>query len=136
MGQIVPIEGSATDNAYFIEYDEDQWHRYDDAGKEYCKSYWLKKAEPMGVRFVALRLVPDPLFPAGARETPYIEWQHVFEFKADIPYTTQTVVHVTLNVEPEPKVRFALEDELRKTHPKGTTFRAWWDGKQYWTGRV
>jgi len=136
MGQIEPIEGSVAGAGYFIQYDEDQWNLYDDAGKEYCYSYWIKKARPMGVVYVALQLIPDPLFPSSARETPYIAWQHMFEVQAEVNYTTKTVVHVTLNVSPVPKVRHELEAELAKTHPKGTTWRAWWDGSQCWQGRV
>lgn len=136
MGQITPIEGSATDNAYFVQYDEDQWNLYDDAGKEYCKAYWIKKAEPLGVRFVALRLIPDPLFPATGRETPYIAWQHMFNFKVDVPFTFKTVVQVTLNVEPTAKVRLAVEDELRKTHPKGTVYTAFDGDKVAFKGRL
>lgn len=136
MGQIQPIEGSASENGYFVQYDEDQWNLYDDAGKQYCYEYWKKKAKPMGVAYVALRLVPDPLFPSGPREAPYIAWQYMFPVEADVSYTTKTVVHVTLLSEPTPRIRHDVEAELATSHPKGSAWRAYWNDKQVWNGRV
>lgn len=73
----VPM-GTTANNSYVIEYDEDLWESLPESSKDTCKGVWRKKAESLGVRWVGLRLVPDPMFPRGAREKPYIAWQHMF----------------------------------------------------------
>lgn len=65
-------ENSAGQPCYLIEYDEDQWLKYDKEGQEHCFETWAAKAKPMGAEFVVLRLIPDPLFPSGDKTIPYV----------------------------------------------------------------
>lgn len=64
---------------YLVEYDEDQWNKYDKAGQEHCFATWADKAKPMGARFVVLRLIPDPIFPTGDRTVPYVARSYVVD---------------------------------------------------------
>lgn len=73
------IENHAGQPCYLVEYDEDQWNKYDKAGQEYCFETWAKKAKPMGAVFVVLKLVPDPLFPTGDKSIPYVARSYAVE---------------------------------------------------------
>lgn len=66
------VENHAGKPCYLVEYNEDQWERYDAEGKEHCFVTWAEKAKPLGAVFVVLRLIPDPLFPAGEHTAPYV----------------------------------------------------------------
>lgn len=80
MPRIEVKDGVPSNRWYVIEYDEDQWYRYDDAGKQFCYDTWIKKATPLpDIDMVVLRLIPDPVFPRGDKELPYIEWQHCID---------------------------------------------------------
>jgi hypothetical protein len=65
-------ENHAGQPCYLVEYDEDQWNKYDKEGQEHCFAEWAKKAKPMGCVFVVLRLLPDALFPHGRQDAPYV----------------------------------------------------------------
>lgn len=84
MGQVVDIEvddmimGTVSDSVYLVNYDEDQWMRYTDAQKQHCMDTWIKKAEPLGVKRVLVKIHPDILFPSYGKTRPYIDRQHRF----------------------------------------------------------
>lgn len=64
------------DGSYVVDYDEDQWKRYTEETQEFCRQTWTKKAQALRCERVALRLIPDPLFPSGEKDKPYFVWQH------------------------------------------------------------
>lgn len=66
------VENHAGQPCYLVEYDEDQWNRYDKPGQDSCFEIWVKKAKPLGAMFVVLKLFPDPVFPSGSKTTPYV----------------------------------------------------------------
>jgi hypothetical protein len=66
------VENHAGQPCYLVEYDEDQWFKYDKEGQDFCIETWKRKAEPLGAQFVVLRLLPDPLFPTGEHTIPYV----------------------------------------------------------------
>jgi hypothetical protein len=66
------IENAVGQPCYLVEYDEDQWLKYDKEGQEHCFDTWIRKAKPMGALFVVLRLIPDPLFPSTDKVVPYV----------------------------------------------------------------
>lgn len=72
MGTVQPIDGSPSETVYLVRYDEEQWLKYDEAGQQFCFDTWIKKATPLGCKFVTLILEPDPLFPTNGKEKPYV----------------------------------------------------------------
>ena len=65
--------------ARLVLYSENQWMRYDEAGQNYCKEVWTKNAKAAGFQAVALKLIPDEVFPMFGHNTPYLEWQSRIE---------------------------------------------------------
>jgi hypothetical protein len=84
--EIQPLEGEEYGLTYLVVYDEDQWNKYDDAGKQFCYDTWIKWATPIpGVEIVALKLDPPiDLFSDQPQRKAYIAWQHRLE-KPDKP---------------------------------------------------
>lgn len=124
--QDVP-EGEQTTNVYLIKYEEDLWFRFNEAGREFCKQTWIKKAEPCGVEEVVLQLIPDPVFPGFGKEKPYIEWRHKFPKVPEGEWTEKVTVTVNTNDN-----RFMLgtdsQARLRECftkYPKGTRFKVY-----------
>lgn len=72
MEQIRIEQNYANQDCFLVEYDEDQWNRYDAETQQQCVDTWVKKAKPLGAEFVVLRLIPDPLFPSSDKAGPYI----------------------------------------------------------------
>jgi hypothetical protein len=96
---------------YLVEYDEDQWLKYDKAGQEHCFETWAKKAKPMGAQFVVLRLIPDPLFPSGDKTIPYAARSYPVDQETFNPIT----VTVTLKAQIHPDTYLnALDGERMK----------------------
>lgn len=119
------IEGVASDRIYLIRYDEDQWERYDDAGKQFCYDTWIKKATPLAVDTVVLQLIPDPIFPRGSHEKPYVGWQHWIERKADKGFVITGIATVWLPKgvnELDVPLRAKIEREVYEKYPNGTTY--------------
>jgi hypothetical protein len=81
------IENHAGQPCYLVEYDEDQWLKYDKAGQEHCFETWAKKAKPMGAQFVVLKLVPDPVFPSSDKIIPYVFRSYPVELETFNPVT-------------------------------------------------
>jgi hypothetical protein len=65
-------ENHAGQPVYLVEYEEDQWYKYDKEGQDFCFETWARKAKPLGCVFVVLRLYPDALFPRSDKTTPYV----------------------------------------------------------------
>lgn len=104
-------ENSAGQPCYLVEYDEDQWLKYDKEGQEHCFEAWVRKAKPMGAMFVVLRLIPDPLFPSGEKTMPYIVRSYAVERETFNPIT----VTVTLKAQIHPDTYLnALDGERMK----------------------
>lgn len=66
------IKEEASGRVYLVDYDEDLWLSYDDEGRQQCIDAWLRKAEPLRVAFLSVRLHPDKVFPLHGHEGPYI----------------------------------------------------------------
>jgi hypothetical protein len=69
------VQEHAGKTCYVVEYDEDQWNKYDEAGQNFAFQRWADKAKPLGCVMVVLRLVPDPIFPSGSNTAPYVARQ-------------------------------------------------------------
>lgn len=93
------VENHAGQACYLVEYDEDQWLKYDKEGQEFCFETWAKKAKPLGAVFVVLRLVPDPLFPSGEKTTPYIFRSYPVEQETFNPI--QVNVNFSARIDPD-----------------------------------
>jgi hypothetical protein len=65
-------QNSSGQDCYLIQYDEDQWNRYDKTRQLHCFAEWEKKATALGAEYVVLRLIPDPIFPSGDKTVPYV----------------------------------------------------------------
>ena len=65
-------QNHAGQDCYVVQYDEDQWKRYDTERQEFCLAEWVKQATPMGAHYIVLRLLPDALFPSGDKTAPYV----------------------------------------------------------------
>lgn len=104
-------ENSAGQPCYLVEYDEDQWLKYDKAGQDHCFETWAAKAKPMGALFVVLRLIPDPLFPTTDKTVPYIVRSYPVERETFNPIS----VAVTLKAQIDPDTYLnALDGERMK----------------------
>jgi hypothetical protein len=86
------VENYAGQPCYLVDYDEDQWERYDQEGKEFCFERWAQKAKPMGCVFVILRLIPDPLFPRGTKTVPYVARSYPVEQATFNPITVTACI--------------------------------------------
>lgn len=95
---IVPKEGTASELVYLVEYDEDQWMKYSEEDKQYCMDTWIKKAEPLEVERVVVRIHPDILFPRYGNQRPYIDRQHRFP-KAEKGWETSKHLKVQTNTD-------------------------------------
>lgn len=91
------IENHAGQPCYLVEYDEDQWNKYDADGKEFCFETWAKKAKPLGAQFVVLKLFPDPVFPMGDKTIPYIARSYAVEQETYNP--VRVVCKLTANID-------------------------------------
>lgn len=115
-------EGTATTSVYAISYNEDRWYRFTEKQREECCEAWIKKAEPMDVEEVVLKLIPDPIFPQHGKEHPYIAWRHKFPNKDVDDWIERRYVEICTNDN-----TFVLDEEDREKfktycakHPKGT----------------
>lgn len=117
--------GVVAGKAYLVRYDENQWKRYDEAGRDFCKATWIKWATPLDVEHVVLQLVPDEFFPIHGNEQPYIEWQHRLDRTPPSGFTVETLVTFTVHTSgtPDPAVASNLRLAIGKL-PKGTRWRA------------
>lgn len=93
------VENHAGQPCYLVEYDEDQWFKYDKMGQDFCIETWVKKATPLGAKFVVLRLLPDPLFPVGEHELPYVARSIPIECDDFDPFTV--TVRLSAAIHPE-----------------------------------
>lgn len=126
MPSIIPAEGSQSNSMYLIEYNEDQWLKYSDDQKQFCYDTWIKKAEPLSVTFVTLRLMPDPIFPINGRTKPYVEWQHRFDRKAETILTVNHALVAIYSTEATMTPAAIRErDAILATFPSGTWYEIW-----------
>lgn len=100
MPQIVEVpapDGLVVGLTYLVEYDEDTWLTMSEERREFCKAEWRKRAKPAkDVRHLALRLVPDELFPVHGRDRPYIAWQEPVDKPPPEGFTVTAVLDVQL----------------------------------------
>lgn len=116
-------DGSAVGLTYFVSYSEDLWLGLDDDRREYCKQRWLEVATPIpGVRFIVLRLIPDPLFPSTDKESPYVAWQQEIEKQGDADYTMKAVIAVEMNVEWTAALQSKMMRDMAAHYPSGSKF--------------
>jgi hypothetical protein len=93
------VENYAGQPCYLVEYDEDQWNKYDKEGQEHCFKTWAGKAKPMGAVFVVLRLIPDALFPSGDKTLPYIARSYPVEQETFNPVTVTCKLTATIHTD-------------------------------------
>lgn len=113
------------DGAYIVDYDEDQWKRYTAETQEYCKATWKKRAAAQGCERIALRLIPDPIFPCYGKEKPYFVWQEdlLSRSKVQALYTFAAEVVVTLAHDLNRKQMQELMHTLSRSYPRGSRYR-------------
>lgn len=93
------VENHAGQPCYLVEYDEDQWNKYDKEGQEHCLTTWAGKAKPMGAVFVVLRLIPDALFPSGEKVVPYVARSYPVEQDTFNPVTVACKLTATIHAD-------------------------------------
>lgn len=93
------VENHAGQPCYLVEYDEDQWLKYDKEGQDYCFTTWAGKAKPLGAVFVVLRLIPDALFPSGEHTIPYIARSYPIEQDTFDPVTVTTKLTANIHAD-------------------------------------
>jgi hypothetical protein len=93
------VENHAGQPCYLVEYDEDQWLKYDKEGQEFCFEQWAKKAKPMGAVFVVLRLYPDALFPSTDKTLPYVVRSYAVDQGTFNPVTVTCKLTATLHAD-------------------------------------
>jgi hypothetical protein len=93
------VENHAGQPCYLVEYDEDQWIKYDKEGQEFCFEQWARKAKPMGAVFVVLRLIPDALFPISDKTVPYIVRSYPVEQETFNPVTVTCKLTATIHAD-------------------------------------
>lgn len=93
------IQNHAGQPCYLVEYDEDQWNRYDKPGQEQCFEAWAKRAKPLGALFVVLKLLPDPVFPMGTKTAPYVARSYPVERETFNPITV--TCKLTASIHPD-----------------------------------
>lgn len=137
MSIVVP-DGEAAGMSYLVQYDENLWKSYDEKTQDFCKTEWLRKAKVVpNCRMVALRLIPDALFPLHGHDAPYIEWQERFEVAEDTPDFVYSEVTVACQVEWTPRLQRQIMSNLQHVLPRGTKFRITTkSGQELSTGRV
>lgn len=77
-----------------MDYDEEQWNAYDRERQDACFIQWIRKARPLGFKYVSVRLTPDPLF--GEKAEPYIVRTDPVGGDAIQPYTVSIRVSVKI----------------------------------------
>lgn len=92
-------ENSAGQPCYLVEYDEDQWLKYDKEGQDFCFEQWARKAKPMGAMFVVLRLVPDALFPSTDKTVPYVARSYPVEQETFDPVTISVKLTASIHAD-------------------------------------
>lgn len=129
------LEGTLAGKVYLVEYDEEAWLTTPAETQQYCVDTWIKKAKPLGARFLVLRLVPDALFPLRGNDAPYIHERYPIEQAPERGFVAVANVQFEVTGEYGPIMRAGISRELEK-YPKGTFF-AIHDGKnQIEAGRV
>lgn len=116
-------DGEKISNAYIVQYNEDLWFRLPDHSKEFCRDMWIKKAAPLEVDEVVLRLTPDPIFPMHGKEKPYIHWRHKFPRSNDVDdWAIKVTVVVTMNSDPVVLSQRDIDKfkQLGRNYPKNT----------------
>lgn len=93
------VDNYAGQPCYLVEYDEDQWNKYDAEAKEHCFDTWAARAKPMGCMFVVLRLYPDALFPSGEHTAPYVVRSYAVAQDEFDPYTLSTKLAVEIHAD-------------------------------------
>lgn len=72
----VKADGSLSQGGmYLITKDEDYWNSLAEETRTFTWGRWRKEAEQLGANRVVLKLVPDPIFPTGDNELPYLAQQ-------------------------------------------------------------
>lgn len=109
---------------YYIDYGEDAFLSLPDERKQYCYDTWVQKANDRKNKIVALRLIPDPLFPSGDNEKPYIFWQQKLEAAEVKQWSVEAKVQVFLTSTAEVTEHYLLMiiAELRTRYPVRTVY--------------
>jgi hypothetical protein len=118
-------DGEPSLGVYLIQYDEDQWFRYDEAGWQFCYDTWIKKASAIpGIKLVVLRLIPDAIFPRDPEKPlPYILWQQEVVRPENDGFKFTGHVLIELERPLDPSMRARIEKALL-AYPSGTTYEA------------
>ena len=111
----------------FLQYDEDQWFRYSEKEQQECCDAWIKKYLPNPeCHGIVLKLIPDPVFPRGEQEYPYVHWQvdltPLRKPKRDFEVLEAMVTIVLTKEAFDVPLRKEVEMELLK-YPNGTKYR-------------
>lgn len=90
-------EGRASEGAYLVERDEDQWNGYDETRQNNCWRRWRKLAIENGCARVVLKLVPDVVFPSGSNTRPYVARVEPIIGDEDSPFKVQVRVSAVID---------------------------------------
>jgi hypothetical protein len=96
---ITPKDGTQAGKYYLVNYHEDQWYRYDEAGQEFCWAHWIKCATPLGCVKVCLRLIPDELFPTHGHDKPYVIERAIEQRGRGDDCSVRIEAHIEINQE-------------------------------------
>lgn len=85
---------------HYVELPEDTWFKYDALLQDELFQQWCEIAKHDNYTHVALRVVPDPVFPRDANKTkPYIVRQEcIIENAPDFHLETKTVAFIREDV--------------------------------------
>ena len=118
------LEGTLAGKLYLVEFDEEQWLTTPEETQRYCVDTWIKKAKPLGARWLVLRLIPDELFPLRGNDAPYIHLREPIEQAPERGYVIKGTMEVHVcSDEPylSPVIRMSVTKAMR-AYPKGTPY--------------
>lgn len=136
---LTPVpDGTASDQMYLVSYSEDLWFALPEERREFCKYTWTLKATSMpGVKYVALRLLPDELFPSFGNEKPYIMWQERIERADAAPFVVELTVDVYLRgIELTLTYKAEILRQLSVRYGNGFRYAIWKNGAKLAAGKL
>lgn len=124
-----------------LEYNEDQWKRYSEAEQQECYDTWIKKYLPVtDYHGIVLKLKPDPIFPSGEHEYPYVYWRYDLTKDRKPKKDFEISCHVYIDLDQsvtdiDPRLRAKIELAVRE-YPNGTTWQVSNGTKELLRGKV
>jgi len=97
MAEVIVPDGDPAGKLYLVNYEEDQWMKYDDDGREFCWQSWIKWATPLKCTKVVLRLIPDELFPMHGNEMPYLLERDIEGVAHLDPFKVKIIAYIDIN---------------------------------------